>query len=164
MTLPRIRNGISDLWARIASRRGQNAAPGAGGILRPAQVQPLGSESVRSTPRGDARSSAERWVSQLRGGALFLGRRLRLTIVGLAQLCGYYPAEVSRAGQMTVRDTRFAINHQKTARPFNLNALSRRSIVILQMLGDGLFMTILSYLSLSSVTYLHISTGPIQSF
>src|SRR5215831_19277282 len=113
MTLPRIRNGISDLWARIASRRGQNAAPGAGGILRPAQVQPLGPESVRSTPRGDARSSAKRWVSQLRGGALFLGRRLRLTIVWLAQLRRHYPVGVSRAGQMILRDTRSAINHQK---------------------------------------------------
>src|SRR5215472_3455947 len=129
MKLLQISNGISDSCARKASQRDrrQNAAPAldAAGIVRqPSQVRPLGPEGARSATRGDAWRNTDRWVSQLRDGALFLDRRLRFTIV----------------------------------------ALSRRSIVVLQMLGDGVIMTISSYLSFIIVARLHSGIGPIQSF
>ena len=65
---------------------------------------------------------------------------------------------------MTVGSIRTRTNDQKFLRLFNVGEVSRRNIVILQMLGDGLIMTTLSYLSFSFVTHLHGDIGPSQSF
>jgi len=64
---------------------------------------------------------------------------------------------------MTVGDVRVATNHQKSFRTLNLNELSRPLIVIAQMVGDGLIMAILSFLSFSFVI-LHSDTAPTQYF
>ena len=55
-------------------------------------------------------------------------------------------------------------NDRKILRPFNASEFSRRSIVLLQMLGDGLIMTTLSYLSFTFIAYVHSNIGPAQSF
>jgi Undecaprenyl-phosphate glucose phosphotransferase len=65
---------------------------------------------------------------------------------------------------MTVGSIRARTNKQKILRLFNVSEFSRRSIVLLQMLGDGLIMTMLSHLSFSFVTYVHSNIGPPQSF
>jgi len=65
---------------------------------------------------------------------------------------------------MSVGNIRTITNDQKYLRLFNLNEVSRRSIVILQMLGDGLIMIMLSYLSFSFVTHLHSDTVSPQPF
>src|SRR5215469_11795364 len=65
---------------------------------------------------------------------------------------------------MSVGNIRTITNDQKFLRLFNLNEVSRRSILILQMLGDGLIMTMLSYLSFSFVTHLHSDGVPPQPF
>jgi Undecaprenyl-phosphate glucose phosphotransferase len=64
---------------------------------------------------------------------------------------------------MTIDGIRARTNDRKILRPFNVSELSRRSIVLLQMLGDGLILTMLSYLSFSIVT-LHGNIGLPQPF
>jgi Undecaprenyl-phosphate glucose phosphotransferase len=65
---------------------------------------------------------------------------------------------------MTAGEIRAGTNDRKIFKPFDLRKLSRRNVVILQMLGDGLIMTILSYLSFSLVMHVHGDTPAIQSF
>ena len=60
---------------------------------------------------------------------------------------------------MTVGSIRARATDRKILRPFKVNEFSRKSIVILQMLGDGLIMTMSSYLSFSFVTHLHSDIG-----
>src|SRR6516225_1662896 len=70
---------------------------------------------------------------------------------------------VGGGGRMTVDGIRAKTNERIILRLFNVSELSRRSIVLLQMLGDGLIMTMLSYLSFSIVT-LHSNIGSLQPF
>ena len=65
---------------------------------------------------------------------------------------------------MTVGSIRDRTNDQKFLRLFNLREVSRRGIVILQMLGDGLIMIMSSYLSFKFVTHLHSDIGSPQPF
>jgi Undecaprenyl-phosphate glucose phosphotransferase len=64
---------------------------------------------------------------------------------------------------MTV-DISAATNDQGNFRTFKLSELSRPFIVVAQMLGDGLIMSILSYLSFSFVTYVNGGAAPTQYF
>jgi Undecaprenyl-phosphate glucose phosphotransferase len=57
-------------------------------------------------------------------------------------------------GNMTVGDTPIAGTDRKTFRTFNLDEPSRTLIAVVQMVGDGLMLIILSYASLSLVTYM----------
>src|SRR5262249_47184807 len=88
-------------------------------------------------------------------------RRFGLTIVGLALLRRSLRWRLGCGGRMTVGDARATTNHQKSFGTLNLNELSRPLIVIAQMLGDGLIMAILSFLSFSFVI-LHSDTAPTQ--
>jgi Undecaprenyl-phosphate glucose phosphotransferase len=65
---------------------------------------------------------------------------------------------------MTVGSIRARTTDRKILRIFNVSEFSRRSIVLLQMAGDGLIMTMLSFLSFGFVTYLQSNIGPPQSF
>jgi Undecaprenyl-phosphate glucose phosphotransferase len=56
---------------------------------------------------------------------------------------------------MTVGHIPAAGNDRKTFRTFNFDEFSRTLIVVVQMVGDGLILTTLSYASLSLVIYLH---------
>jgi polysaccharide biosynthesis protein PslA len=55
---------------------------------------------------------------------------------------------------MTVGDIPIAGTDRKTSRTFNSDESSRTLIAVVQMVGDGLVLTILSYASLSLVTYM----------
>jgi Undecaprenyl-phosphate glucose phosphotransferase len=65
---------------------------------------------------------------------------------------------------MTVGGICAGTNHRKFLRPFNSSEIGRRSIVALQMAGDGLILTILSYLSFSFVTYINGDSSSIRPF
>ena len=56
---------------------------------------------------------------------------------------------------MTVRHIPTAGNDRKTFRTFNFNEPSRTLIAVVQMVGDGLIVIMLSYVSLSFVKYVH---------
>jgi Undecaprenyl-phosphate glucose phosphotransferase len=55
---------------------------------------------------------------------------------------------------MTVGDIPTTVNDTKTSRIFNFDEPSRTLIAVLQMVGDGLLLTMLSYLALNFVTYI----------
>ena len=55
---------------------------------------------------------------------------------------------------MTVGDIPIAGTDRKTFRTFNFNESSRTLIAVVQMVGDGLILTTLSYASLNLVTYM----------
>ena len=66
---------------------------------------------------------------------------------------------------MTVGDIPTAGNDRKTSRTFNFDEFSRTLIAVVQMVGDGLVLTILSYASLSLVTYMeHHENGYLFDF
>jgi Undecaprenyl-phosphate glucose phosphotransferase len=57
-------------------------------------------------------------------------------------------------GNMTVGDLATARTDRKTFRTLNFDESSRTLIAVVQMVGDGLILTILSYASLNLVTYM----------
>src|SRR6202022_3525796 len=59
---------------------------------------------------------------------------------------------------MTVGHIPTVGNDRKTFRTFNFGKLSRTTIAVAQMIGDGLVLTMLSYLSLILVIYLYHET------
>jgi Undecaprenyl-phosphate glucose phosphotransferase len=59
---------------------------------------------------------------------------------------------------MTVGDIPTAANHRKISRTFDFDELSRTLIAAAQMVGDGLILTTLSYLSLILIIYVHHDT------
>src|SRR5260370_8980923 len=65
---------------------------------------------------------------------------------------------------MTVGEIPTAGHDRKILNSFNLNPFSRTLIVIAQMVGDGLLLTTLSYLSLNLVTYARDETIYIHYF
>jgi len=66
---------------------------------------------------------------------------------------------------MTVGDIPIAGNDRKSSRTFNLAEFSRTLIAAAQMVGDGLILITLSYVSLSFVTYIqHHETVNIEYF
>jgi Undecaprenyl-phosphate glucose phosphotransferase len=65
---------------------------------------------------------------------------------------------------MTIGHIRAATNQWKTFRTLNLNGFSRTFMVAIQMLGDGLIMISLSYLSFRLVRYTHNEATSIQYF
>src|ERR1700737_4589803 len=65
-----------------------------------------------------------------------------------------YAVEEAAGGDMTVRDIPAAGDDRKTSRTFNLDEFSRTLIAVVQMVGDGLVLTTLSYASLRFVTYI----------
>src|SRR5260370_23550076 len=65
---------------------------------------------------------------------------------------------------MTVGEIPTAGHDRKILKSFNLNPFSRTLIVIAQMVGDGLLLTTLSYLSLNLVTYARAETVYIHYF
>src|SRR5260370_3898884 len=65
---------------------------------------------------------------------------------------------------MTVGEIPTAGHDRKILKSFNLNPFSRTLIVIAQMVGDGLLLTTLSYLSLNLVTYARDETVYIHCF
>jgi len=52
-------------------------------------------------------------------------------------------------GNMTVGDIPIAGNDRKTSRTFNFDEFNRTLIAAVQMVGDGLILTTLSYVSLA---------------
>ena len=114
---------------------------------------------------GNDISESRRRVFQLRGSALsnlLVSRRLRLTIIGLARLRRLYTVNVNRGDRMAVDYIRAGTHDQKTLGTSNLRRFRRRTIIVLQMLGDGLILSILSFLSFSLVTCMHSNTAPTQ--
>jgi Undecaprenyl-phosphate glucose phosphotransferase len=68
-------------------------------------------------------------------------------------------------GDMSIRDVPTAGNDRKTYRTLNFDEFSRTLIAVVQMVGDGLILTTLSYASLSLVTYMeHHDTGYLFNF
>ena len=68
-------------------------------------------------------------------------------------------------GNMTVGDIPIAGSDRKTSRTFNLDEFSRTLIAAALMVGDGLILTTLSYVSLSFVAYIqHHETVNIEYF
>jgi Undecaprenyl-phosphate glucose phosphotransferase len=67
---------------------------------------------------------------------------------------------------MTVGDIPVAGNDRKTSRTFNVGELSRTLIAAVQMVGDGLILTLCSYISLGVVIYTqpHDAHYPISHF
>jgi len=55
---------------------------------------------------------------------------------------------------MTVGDIPIAGNDRKTSRTFNFDEFNRTLIAAVQMVGDGLILTTLSYASLISVIHI----------
>ena len=68
---------------------------------------------------------------------------------------------------MTVGEIPTAGHDPKILKSFNFNPFSRTLIAIAQMVGDGLLLTTLSYLSLNLVTYargeLYLSTTTLRT-
>src|SRR6516165_1970120 len=112
----------------------------------------------------DARCSAKRWVFSCEVAHFWLVGACVSRLSDFLNFRRFRAVGVSRGGRMSVGNIRIITNNQKYLRLFNLNEVSRRSIVILQMLGDGLIMTMLSYLSFSFVTHLHSDSVPPQPF
>jgi Undecaprenyl-phosphate glucose phosphotransferase len=63
---------------------------------------------------------------------------------------------------MTVRDVPAAGNNRQTSRTLNFDELSRTLIALVQMVGDALILTALSYASLSFVNHVHEETIHIE--
>jgi Undecaprenyl-phosphate glucose phosphotransferase len=66
---------------------------------------------------------------------------------------------------MTVRDVPAAGNNPQTSRTLNFDEFSRTLMAVVQMVGDAIILTTLSYASLNLVTYLeHHETGYLFNF
>jgi Undecaprenyl-phosphate glucose phosphotransferase len=93
--------------------------------------------------------------------ARFLLRKARRRIFSSTDHHAVEVAEWTRSSwvdNMTVGHIPAAGTDRKTPRTFNFDEISRTLIAVLQMVGDGLILITLSYVSLSLVIYIHHET------